>query len=93
MLGAMEDSSYPTHEGYLAPDDLLVLYTDGVTEAHNASNDLFGEGRLIAVLDQPLPMRARESIDAILESIDQFTEAIPQFDDITLTSIRYRQAG
>ncbi len=93
VLGAMEDSNYPTHEGYLAPDDLLVLYTDGVTEAHNASNDLFGEGRLIAVLNQPLPMRARESIDAILESIDQFTEAIPQFDDITLTSIRYRQAG
>ena len=93
VLGAMDDSRYVTHEFQLLPEDLLVLYTDGVTEAHDVSRQLFGEPRLATLLSMLPPGTAREAADAIFASVDRFTADAAQFDDMTLTTVRYRPAG
>lgn len=93
VLGAMDDSSYPTHEGRLAPGDMLLLYTDGVTEAHDARNQLYGEARLSACLAQVPASSARNMTEDLLDEIGRFTGDSPQFDDITVTALRYLRAG
>jgi sigma-B regulation protein RsbU (phosphoserine phosphatase) len=93
VLGAMDDSSYPTHEHQLATDDLLVLYTDGITEAHNAAQQLYGEQRLATLLSTVPPGDARDAAQAIFTSVDHFTGKATQFDDMTLTIVRYQPAG
>ncbi len=93
VLGAMDDSSYPTHEHQLATDDLLVLYTDGVTEAHDTARQLYGEHRLGTLLSTLPRGSARDAAQAIFASVDRFTGDAEQFDDMTLTIVRYRPAG
>jgi sigma-B regulation protein RsbU (phosphoserine phosphatase) len=67
--------------------DLLVLYTDGVTEAFNVKDEPFGEERLIACIDKNRALAAEDILTALLEEIRQFSGAAPQSDDITLMVI------
>ena len=68
----------------LGPGDLLVLYSDGVTEAQNAAEEEYGSERLLEVVRAAAAERPDAMIARILESIDAFAGDAPQFDDITL---------
>lgn len=75
--------SVAMHEG-----DMLVLYSDGVSEAQTASYDEFGLERLGHVVERKRHRPASEIITAVISAIDDFIEGAPQFDDITLLVIR-----
>jgi sigma-B regulation protein RsbU (phosphoserine phosphatase) len=72
----------------LKPGDLVVMYTDGVTEAFNEKLEAFGEERLIAVARTCRSLPAGEVIQRLLAAIHEFTGTTPQSDDITLVVLR-----
>jgi sigma-B regulation protein RsbU (phosphoserine phosphatase) len=68
----------------LASGDMLVLYTDGVTEAQDGRETFFGTERLLEVVRTNLGRPAREVQDALLAEVHEFVGDAPQFDDIAL---------
>ena len=97
VLGAMAGVPYKQGELALSPGDELLVYTDGVTEAADASEALFGEGRLAAALAScdggtsagPAVSRTQTSVDAVVARIDAFADGAPQADDITLLGVTW----
>jgi sigma-B regulation protein RsbU (phosphoserine phosphatase) len=77
----------------LEPEDAIVLYSDGVTEAINHEMEQFGEPRLIEAVKNTDGQSAMESRDAILRELREFMGATPPRDDITLVVIRVTLAG
>jgi hypothetical protein len=73
----------------LFPGDLLVIYTDGVTEAHDASGNEFGEGRLVDLIRANLALSPVQLITQIQSAVMSFS-ANSQFDDLTLVLARAR---
>ena len=83
VLGLFEDWQSPTVECKLSPGDIFALYTDGVTESFNDSEEEFGEDRLIAALTQNSALPPRKLLTTVIDKIKQFSAA-EQHDDITL---------
>lgn len=90
VLAGMEGIQYRKNEVQLAPGDVIFLYTDGITEATDANNDLYGEKRLLSVLNKNADRDSRTICEAVKEDVDAFVADAPQFDDITMLSIVYR---
>ena len=84
VLAGMEMTAYTQNELQLHPGDSLFLYTDGVTEATNASNELYGEARLQEFMNQHKESGVVEKLHGLKEDIDAFVGDAPQFDDITM---------
>ena len=82
-LGVFDDTEYPQATLTLRPGDILVLYTDGITEAMDAQNKQFGLERLNEVLAR-CDLNAAAMSDAILESLGRFTSGNAAHDDRTL---------
>lgn len=93
VLAGMEGIRYRTNTVQLKPGDLLYLYTDGVTEATDAENNLFGEARLQAVLQQRLSGDIQTVCTQVKEDVDRFVGEAPQFDDITMMALTYAPAA
>ncbi len=72
----------------LTEDDILIVYTDGVTEAMNTKRDLFGEERFLKVIQNNGESTADEFVENLKSEIMSFTEGSPQNDDITLVAIK-----
>jgi len=72
----------------LAKDDILLVYTDGITEAMNSNRELFGEERLQKVLHEYGHLDAESFVEKLKDSIYSFTEGSPQYDDITVVAIK-----
>ena len=89
MLAGMDGIPYTTHSTILAPGDRLFIYTDGVTEATNSANELYGENRLITVMKYAIDKSSREVLDIVRTDIDEFVDDAPQFDDITMLEMAY----
>jgi serine phosphatase RsbU (regulator of sigma subunit) len=87
-LGVMEDFSFPVDHDHMALGDVLLLYTDGVTEAMNGAQALYGTERLTAVLAAASAANARSVIDAVTEDVRAFTAGAEQADDIALLALR-----
>jgi serine phosphatase RsbU (regulator of sigma subunit) len=89
-VGLLPDIGYATSRAELQPDDTLILFSDGVTEAMDPHERMFGVPGLCAVLAglQNAPLDHLQK--AILESVRKFTHGASQGDDITLLLIRYR---
>ncbi len=87
-LGVMEGLTWEARTISLEHGDVLTLYTDGVTEAHNADNTLYGENRLVELIRAHVGQSAPEIHAAILESVRAFVGDTPQFDDITLVTLK-----
>jgi sigma-B regulation protein RsbU (phosphoserine phosphatase) len=89
ILGAMPTlTSYQTASVELKPGDVLVLYTDGVTEAMNADQtEEYEEKRLIECVRENLSLSSKEILDAIIEDITHFSNGI-QYDDITVLVLK-----
>lgn len=90
-LGIMEDLPYFTGEIRLNEGDGVLLYTDGVTEAANENNELYGEERLAQCLEK-YHQKDSQQLDAmLLEDICTFVDQAPQSDDITSLFFRYHK--
>ena len=89
-IGALEDAQYTADTATLKAGDIIVLYTDGITEAENAQQDMYGEERLNEVIRACRKQPAAEIITTILESVRTFTGGFTQSDDITLMVIRVK---
>ncbi|HEX9653255.1 MAG TPA: SpoIIE family protein phosphatase, partial [bacterium] len=72
----------------LAKDDILLIYTDGITEAMNPNRELFGEERLQDVLRNNGHLPAKDFVEKLKLSIYSFTEGNQQYDDITLVAVK-----
>lgn len=88
LLGAFAGIEPEQYRTDLARGDLLVLYTDGVTEAMNASLDLFGEERLAAVVAANSGASAQQVLEAIVDAVRAFAGEVAQSDDLTLLIAR-----
>jgi sigma-B regulation protein RsbU (phosphoserine phosphatase) len=87
-IGAIAEAEYTSDRVVLEPDDVVVLYTDGVTEAENARGEMFGEERLRETIARVRAHPAEEIMAAVLEEVKAFTGNTPQSDDITLMVVR-----
>lgn len=72
----------------LAEDDILLIYTDGITEAMNNSRDMFSEERLLDVIRKSGNLKTDEFVEKLKDEIHSFTEGFEQNDDITLVAIK-----
>ena len=88
MLGAIDGIDYQESTIKLDTGDALVMFTDGVTEAMNTSNEEFGEKRLEATLEEMIRQSCQQIIDAIREDVSAFTIGAEQSDDITMLAIK-----
>ena len=84
VLAGMEGIRYRTGEITLEPGSRIFLYTDGVTEATNVNNKLYGEERLQSFINQNIDLKAELLLPALKNNIDEFVGEAPQFDDITM---------
>lgn len=83
-LGAISGVEYEERKVALSPGDIMILYTDGVTEAINSDVEQYGMKRLCAIAQRYRHLSAQGIIEKILEDISQFTVDQAQFDDITM---------
>ena len=90
VLAGMEGVRYRVGELTLSPGDRLFLYTDGVPEATNTENKLYGEDRLLAFMNQNSTVDAITLLPALKSNIDEFVGEAPQFDDITMLMFDYK---
>lgn len=91
VLAGMEGMRYKTGSMMLEPGDMVFQYTDGVTEATNAQNELFGMERLKTALNSVKTNDTHAVLMAVKESIDAFVGDAPQFDDITMLCLDYKK--
>ena len=90
VIGAMDGIRYKEYELALTPGSKLFLYTDGVPEATNADNALFGLERMLAALNQE-PNAAPETIlKNVRAAVDDFVQEAEQFDDLTMLCLEYK---
>ena len=90
VLAGMEGVRYRSGEITLKEGDRLFLYTDGVPEATNEENKLYGEDRLLSFMNQNASTEAVELLPALKANIDEFVGNAPQFDDITMLMFDYK---
>lgn len=91
-VATIEGIPFKEHEFELGPGDTLFVYTDGVTEATNTEEELFGEDRMIEALNANTDEGAAGMLPAVKEAIDVFVGDAPQFDDITMLIFEYKGA-
>ena len=90
VLAGMEGIRYRAGEIMLSPGDRLFLYTDGVPEATNSDNKLYGEHRLLGFMNKNATVDATALLPALKADIDEFVGDAPQFDDITMLIFDYK---
>jgi serine phosphatase RsbU (regulator of sigma subunit) len=90
-LALYEETDYELHEVSLVVSDIVIMYTDGVTEAMNEQSEQFGIERLETVVKQHSKKSSQELAEHILEAVRQYTSGVAQSDDITLLIIRRTQ--
>ena len=90
ILGGMEDMMYKVNELQLESGDILYLYTDGVSEATNKDEVLYGEERLQEVLNTLKDPSAHEVISAVDNGIKDFVQGYEQADDITMLAVKIK---
>ena len=88
-VAAMEGLMFREHSFELHPGDRLFVYTDGVPEATNAKNELFGTERMLEALNRDPDAAPEEQLKAVRESVDEFVGEAPQFDDMTMLGFCY----
>lgn len=88
-LGAMDGLHYRAATLRLEPGDLLLMFSDGVTEAVNAAEEEYGTQRLAALFDGEPARDPRGAVARVLESVDRFAAGVEQADDITCIALQY----
>jgi phosphoserine phosphatase RsbU/P len=88
-IGWFPDNPLSELEVQLEPGDVIVYYTDGVTDAENPQGDPYGEARLAGVLESGAGRSAHELLELLMEDVEAFCDGEPPFDDITVMIVRY----
>jgi sigma-B regulation protein RsbU (phosphoserine phosphatase) len=91
-VGLVPEAEYTTTCLQLEPGDTVVLFSDGITEAMDPEEQLFGVGRLREVLSGHMDTPLDEIQRSVLESVENFARGAHQADDVTLLLVRYRTA-
>ncbi|PYR78585.1 MAG: hypothetical protein DMF87_13575 [Acidobacteria bacterium] len=89
IVGMFADPQYEQEEIQLAPGDLLAVFSDGVTEALNAADEEYGEGRARSAIAPNWLEPSNAVLQALLESVRAFAQGAPQNDDVTALIVRY----
>ena len=89
VLAGLEGTQYHNNAITMNRGDMLFLYTDGVTEATNAQNELYGEKRLLNCLEKNYMLPAEELLKAVRADIDAFAAGTEQYDDITMLVVKF----
>ena len=88
VVGLLPDCDYEQAETLLCPGDLLVIYTDGFSEAMNPQLEEWGEERLLHSVASCNGLPAKETIAKIMQSAEAYVSGAPQSDDMTLVVLR-----
>ncbi|MBA4311384.1 MAG: hypothetical protein C0417_02025 [Chlorobiaceae bacterium] len=88
VLGIMEKFPFEEEVAELKSGDLIAIYSDGIAEAMNGKDEMFGEDRIFELLQSNRSESAEKIIDLIIEGVKKFAGATPQSDDITLVIIK-----
>ena len=89
-VGAMKKAKYTDHEIMLKKGDSIFVYTDGVAEATDANNELFGTDRTLEALNAlPEGSTQQEILVGVRTAVDAFVKEAPQFDDLTMLGLKY----
>jgi serine phosphatase RsbU (regulator of sigma subunit) len=91
ILGAFTPVSYQSSPLHLYQGDILVVYSDGLTEARNQREEMFGEERLLKIIQQEAPSGSHAFQQKFLKAIEEFTQGMPQADDITFLVVEKYQ--
>jgi sigma-B regulation protein RsbU (phosphoserine phosphatase) len=87
-IGLIPTCAYAQGRVTLQPGDVLIAFTDGITEAMNADGDEWGEDQLTQTIERSAASPARSIIDQIMRTADRFVGAASQYDDMTLVAVR-----
>ncbi len=88
IMGAFENVELEEQRVDIAPGDLVILYTDGVTEAISPDDQEFGVERLREVLASAADTSAQQILESVVDAVDTFAEDAPPFDDLTLMVVK-----
>jgi PAS domain S-box-containing protein len=91
VVGAMEEMTFTESITQLSKDDLVIAYTDGVTESQNSKEELYSDQRFSNLLNSSFQLGPKELIEKILKDVKAFEDGAEQFDDITLLAIKLKQ--
>ena len=89
VLGVREDTEYESYEIRLEPGDGIFVYTDGVTEATSAEEELFGSERLVAALNQAPEAGVTQLVDSVHHAMNAFVGDASQADDFTMLALKF----
>lgn len=89
VLGGMQGITFNESEFQLKPGDTLFLYTDGVPEATNAKDELFGIDRMLSALNEEPDANVEKLLSNVRVRVDEFVKEAPQFDDLTMMALKY----
>ncbi|NLW76514.1 MAG: PP2C family protein-serine/threonine phosphatase, partial [Methanomicrobiales archaeon] len=87
-IGVLPDAQYDQNVTILQSGDIICMYTDGVTEAVNETNEMYGENRLKELIQKNEYLEPQKMVDKIINDVNVFAGNEPQFDDITLMIIK-----
>ena len=90
VLGFMEDAVFKEYGIDLDPGSGLFIYTDGVPEASDRNNDMFGMERLAEALNREPDASPRKLLENVREAVDGFVNGAEQFDDLTMLCLEYK---
>lgn len=93
VLGALDNAKYKQDTINLNAGDKVILYTDGVTEAHNPQDELYGEKRLIEFTKRTIDDKSKNYIHNLREELKKFADGNEQFDDITMLVCEYSKGA
>ena len=88
VLGVMEEKKYQEYEFTLQKGGTIFLYTDGVPEAMNADNELFGNERMLSAVNETPNGSPKELLNHVHGKVNEFAGDAPQFDDLTMLAIK-----
>ena len=90
VVGGMEGVKYKEYEVQLEPGSKIFVYTDGVPEATNHDEELFGVERMVRALNINSKDTAKELLGNMRHAVDGFVQQAPQFDDLTMLCLEYK---
>jgi serine phosphatase RsbU (regulator of sigma subunit) len=88
-LGVMDEAEYSESEITLEPDDLLLVYSDGVTEAMNSEGEVLGSPRVEELLTTDQALTPESVVRALAERVETFEDGTPQSDDVTAIALKF----
>ena len=92
-VGMFDFAEYRTNRATLQPGDFVVIYTDGISEAHNPREEMFGENGVREAMKKFTGETVQDLVTSIRAAVRDFTAGSPQFDDMTLLVVYFRGMG